>query len=355
MWNNPFFTLRNRNGAIARFIAYGARWVNMWIPDAAGTLCDVILGFDSPDAYRTAAEQYHGALVGRVCGRIGHASFTLQGKAYRLAANDVYGKPHPNHLHGGIHGFHTRVWQGTKHVDSNGDEAVTFRYFSPAGEEGYPGNVEVTATYTLRASNALSLVCRAVTDGNTPLNITNHAFFNLQMDNGIKNGAAQVLTVPASRLIECNEELLPTGRLIPVDSLPVDFRTPKRIADAFDSDYASIRLDQGFSVAYALDKEGIPSMEGTTGSLSLAAILTAGDSGRKLEVYTNQPSLQVYTGYFMDGADKGKNQVPYFKSAGIALEPQGFPDAPNHPGFPSVILKAGEVYRYETEYRFSGF
>lgn len=340
------FTLRNPNGQVAQFSNYGARWLNMWVPNRDGQLCDVLLGFDSLDSYLHAAEKYHGAIVGRVCGRISNASFSLNGNVHKLVANDVYGKPRPNHLHGGIHAFHNCIWTGTMFVDNNGDEAVSFTYHSPDGEEGYPGNLDVEVIYTLKASGTLSLACKALSDKDTPVNLTNHAFFNLQESTQPKSILNHRLKINATQLIACDEELIPTGKLLSLDNLPLNFRNPKLFADSLNGDYARIRTNRGFSVAYALAAVNhYP--------LNFAARLTNPVSGIEMALYTNQPSLQVYNGYFMDGTDIGKNNTPYRASAGIALEPQGYPDAPNHADFPSIIIKKGEMYYHHTEYRFT--
>lgn len=318
--------------------------MSMWVPDRYGCLGDVLLGFDTLARYRSAAEKYHGAIVGRVCGRMAEASFSLQGKKYRLAANDVYGKTVPNHLHGGVHAFHNRFWKGQFTVNAAGEESAVFTCLSADGEEGYPGNLSVKVTYTLRHTNVLSLICEAVCDQATPVNLTNHAFFNL---NGARPGSTMLshtLRLAASRLVECDEELLPTGRLLSVEGTLLDFRSSRLLFEAMRSELFGIPENQGFSLAFALDKE--------PGELSRAAELRAAESGRQMAIYTNQPSMQVYTGYFMDGTDVGKGGVPYGASAGIALETQGFPDAMHHPDFPSVVLWPGETYRQVTEYRF---
>lgn len=343
-------TLRNANGLTARFTSYGARWVGMQVPDRNGRLDDVILGFDALAGYKSAAEKYHGAIVGRVCGRIAGASFELDGERYALAANDVYGKPQPNHLHGGVLALHNRVWKGRFAVNEAGEESAVFSCLSKDGEEGYPGNLRVQVTYTLRATNALSLVCEAVCDKATPVNLTNHAFFNLEGAEGGNDVLSHTLRLCASRLIECDEELLPTGCLRPVEGSNLDFRSFRMLSDALQSPLFGIPKNKGFSLAFALDQ--VFGVEEEAGKLSLAAELRAEESGRSLAIYTNQPSIQVYTGYFMDGTDVGKGNTPYFSSAGIALETQGFPDAVHHPGFPSVIVRPGEVYRHVTEYRF---
>ncbi len=342
--SSELITLRNRNGLTAQFTSYGARWVSMWVPDRRGHMEDVVLGFDTLQEYRAAQEQYHGAIVGRVCGRIAGASFDWEGETYRLATNDVYGKPLPNHLHGGLAAFHNRFWEGRFAVNEAGEESAVFTCLSKEGEEGYPGNLKVRVTYTLHATNRLSLCCEAISDRATPVNLTNHAFFNLDGGAAGQDMLSHRLRLCASRLVECDEELVPTGRLLSLEGSLLDFREGRVVAEALQSDQFGITENKGFSLAFALDREGE--------ELSLAAELTSSASGRKLAIYTNQPSMQVYTGYFMDGTDVGKGGVPYFASAGIALETQGFPDAVHQAAFPSVFLLPGEVYRHVTAYEF---
>lgn len=342
-------TLKNRNGLIAQFTPYGARWVSMWTPDRDGSPGDVLLGFDTLDAYRRAGEPYHGAIVGRVCGRISKARFRLGGQTFALASNDAYGKPIRNHLHGGRNAFHNRYWHFRRFVLPSGEEAVEFTCHSPDGEEGYPGTLEVKVIYVLKNNDTLQMVCEAITDRPTPVNLTNHAFFNLQTSlpaSGGKHILSHSLTLHASRIIECDRELIPTGRLIPVNHTSLDFRTPRTIASSLKEAHPQIQKADGFSLAYVLDRP-------EDSRLNFAARLSEPLSGRRLDIYTNQLSIQVYTGYFMDGKDKGKGQIPYYAGAGIALEPQGYPDAPNRPAFPSIRVDKDSPYRHITEYRFS--
>lgn len=340
------FTLHNRNGCIAQFSNYGARWISMWTPDKQGVFEDVLLGFNSLEDYLQAKEQYHGAIVGRVCGRIDNARFLLDGQQYLLAENDVYGKPQPNHLHGGNSAFHNQYWKGALTVNDLGEERAVFTLFSGDGDEGYPGNLEVKVTYTLRNDDVLSMECEAVSDKKTPLNITNHAFFNLSGKQVGSDILSHKLKIVSDKIIECDMELIPTGEYISVAGTDLDFRSYRKISDSLQSCLFAVKEDEGFSLAYALNKD-------RENERSLAAELVDEISGRKLSIFTNQPSLQVYTGYFMDGKDIGKGGMPYQKSAGIALETEGFPDAVNHPSFPSVILTPGNTYCHYTEYKFS--
>lgn len=343
-------TLRNRSGLVAQFTNYGARWVSMWVPDRNGNLSDIILGFDTIDGYLTAGERYHGAIVGRVCGRISNARFKIGEQEYLLASNDAYGTPVRNHLHGGINAFHNCYWRSRAYVTSLGEEAVEFINNSRSGEEGYPGNLQVKVTYLLREDNSLRMECEATADCQTPVNLTNHAFFNLRSFPSTpgekKNILSHLLTLNASAIIACDSELIPTGRLLPVDNTLLDFRVPRTIASSLTQEHSQIQKGKGFSLAYALD--------GTeNGGLNFAARLSDEISGRKMEIYTNQPSIQVYNGYFMDGTDLGKGQTPYYASAGIAIEPQGYPNALNQPSFPSILIDETEKYQHITEYRFS--
>lgn len=342
-------TLKNKNGLVAQFTNYGARWVSMWTPDREGKLSDIILGFDTIDGYLTAGERYHGAIVGRVCGRISNARFRIGEEEYLLASNDAYGTPVRNHLHGGIDAFHNSYWQSCTYINPFGEEAVEFTKSSQDGEEGYPGNIEVKVTYLLRADNTLRMECEVTTDRPTPVNLTNHAFFNLQSSSygsEKKNVLSHFLTLNASAIIECDKELIPTGRLLPVEGTTLDFRSPRTIASSLEQDHPQILKNKGYSLAYAFDNND-------PDTLHFAARLFDESSGRNLEIYTNQPSIQVYNGYFMDGTDIGKNATPYYTSAGVALETQGYPDAPNQPYFPSIIIDKSQPYRHITEFSFA--
>lgn len=334
-------TLQNKNGLIAQFTNYGARWVSMWIPDQQGKFDDVILGFDTLNGYINAGEQYHGAIVGRVCGRINRACFSLNDKTYNLAANDVYGSPVKNHLHGGIKAFHNRLWE----IINVGEDTVTLSLFSPNGEESYPGNLTVCVTYTLTSENSLLMECKATTDQPTPVNLTNHAFFNLQNNTQHKNILSHSLKLQSTSIVTCDKELIPTGTIKNISGTYLDFSSPKTIASSILSGDNVVKKDNGFSIAFLLEKTGL--------DFDWTATLEDTESGRKMEIYTNQPSLQVYTGYFMDGTDTGHGNIKYFASAGIALEPQGYPDAPNQPSFPSIIIDSNNLYKHITEYKFS--
>lgn len=335
-----FITLSNGNGLTASFASYGARWTSMCVPDNKGHLADVLLGFDTIDDYKYAFEQYHGAVVGRVCGRIRNAVFNLNGERHELAANDVYGKPVRNHLHGGIEGFHRKAWNAKRLMTEKGDEGVIFTLFSPDGEEGYPGNLSVSVTYVLRADNALEMIFEGVTDAPTHVNLTNHAFFNLTGDFA-KTVSGHLLRLDDCSLIECDENLLPIGRMIDLQNDSLGFHGDMSIGEAIARSRLLSVNDGGISQAYAFN-------EGTEHSIYLFDPV----SGRNLRIVTDCPSVQVYNAYLMDGSDKGKGGVALNRFSGIALEPQGFPDAPNNPQFPTTLLLPGEVMRVKNTYFF---
>lgn len=341
-----YITLQNNIGCKATFSTLGARWVGLEIPDGEGTLWDPILGFDTEEAYLNASEKYHGAVVGRVCGRIRGAGFRLNNHHYTLTENDGFGSPRKNHLHGGVEGFHLKQWSCLRSTTPSGDEQLIFGYISPSGEEGYPGELTVAVVYTLlKDQSTVEMSCSATTTQSTIVNLTQHAFFNLD---GARCGTPMLnhqLTIPSSLLFECDRQFLPTGRMLPVDGSVLDFRCPRTIAESIVGDHSQIIDGRGYSVAYLLDNASDEPMH-------LAALLHSPDSGRTLTILTDRPSLQVYTACFMDGSDLGKHHTPYVQSAGIALETQDYPDAPSHPHFSSIELHPGESYQHNTKYIF---
>lgn len=342
--SSELITLCNANGLVAQFTSYGARWVSMWTPDRNGKLEDVLLGFDTLEGFKAAHEKYYGAIVGRVCGRIQQAHFYLDGCEYELVSNDVYGNPVKNHLHGGLSAFHNQLWEGYFSMNDKGEEEAIFYLTSKENEEGYPGTLKTKVTYTLTHNNSLCMKIEATCDKRTIVNLTNHAFFNLNGVHCQTDVLSHQLKLYSSSIIECDEELVPTGALFDVSQTLLDFRKESSISISLRSELFKIEENNGFSLAYALDKK--------ENDFSLAAELVEKRSGRKLALYTNQSSLQVYTGYFLNGKDIGKNNVPYYMNAGIALEPQGYPDAINHPEFPSIVLDPGCIYTNQTEYVF---
>lgn len=338
------FTLQNRNGYVAQFTNYGARWVSMWAQDRDSGWADVVLGFDSLNGYLKASEKYYGAVVGRVCGRIQNGTFRLNGRKYSLSNNDIFGAPVRNHLHGGISGFSFKVWDADKGKNNNHEEYLRLRYLSKDGEEGYPGNLLVTVTYTLRNDNSIQIDYSATTDKATIVNLTNHAYFNLNKKSE-SNVLNHLVIIHASRVVENTDSLTPTGKLLAVKDTPLDFNRPHTIGSRIGEAYPGQLFPQkGYVVAYLLNQHHQ--------SVQPVATVQEMESGRRVQIFTNQPVLQFYNGWLLDGSDIGKSGCLYRASAGLALETQDYPDAANHPGFPSIQLNPGEVYRRQTIYRF---
>lgn len=330
------FTLRNAGGMAVEVITYGGIITSLSTPDREGTMADIVLGFDALEPY-LAQPPYFGALIGRYGNRIGGARFTLDGRTYMLAANDG-----PNHLHGGVRGFDKVVWSGEPFENAT-DRGVVLRYTSPDGEEGYPGTLAVQVTYTLTDANELAVDYLATTDAATPVNLTQHSYFNLA---GAGHGTIldYELMIAASSYTPVDTTLIPTGEIAPVESTPFDFRTPTAIGARIDADDAQIRAGGGYDHNWVLDRSG-------TG-MELAARVVHPASGRTLEVRTTEPGLQFYAGNFLDGTITGKGGLVYAYRGGFCLETQHYPDSPNQPSFPSTILRPGEEYRTRTVFAF---
>jgi len=322
------FTLE-RDGVRARIASFGCTLVGLELPDRAGRRADVVLGFDALAGYESARNPYMGGLVGRCANRIGGARFVHDGREVRLAANE--GR---HHLHGGVRGFDRRAWTG----GLDGDGRVVLARTSPAGEEGYPGSVEATATWALEPGGALALTLEARCDAPTPVNLAPHPYLDLSASGSIH---AHALEVRAERYVAVDDELVPTGALRPVEGTPFDFRRPHAIGARLEALRATPA--RGYDLCYALDP-------GDAAEPRLAARLVDPGSGRGLELRTTRPGLQLYTGNHLDGL-VGKGGRAYAAHAGVCLEPQGFPDAPNHPAFPSVLLRPGERFHARTVWR----
>jgi len=323
------YTITNPNGVIVKILNYGGTITNIIVPDKKGEFGDVVLGFDSLSGYLQKTNPFFGSLVGRYANRIAHAKFTLDGKTYSLAAND-----HGNSLHGGIKGFDKVVWTSAPVSDSS----LKLFYESMDGEEGYPGKLSVEVTYTLTSNNELKIEYTASSDKPTPVNLTNHSYFNLSAgaDSTILD---HELMLNGDKYTAVNTSLIPTGILPDVKKTPMDFTSPKKIGNDLG------RVEGGFDHNWVLNKK--------KNALELAAALYHPASGRYMEVYTTQPGVQFYTGNFLDGTLKGKNGKIYVKHAGLCLETQHFPDSPNQPSFPNTILKPGETFHEVTIYKFS--
>jgi aldose 1-epimerase len=331
--NVDLYTLTNSNGMEADISTYGAIVVSLKTPDRNGKFADVVLGFDDLKGY-LGASTYFGAVVGRYGNRIAKGKFSLDGKEYTLARNNG-----ENSLHGGLKGFDKQVWKARE----VGPESLELSYLSKDGEEGYPGNLSVTVTYTLTADNALKIDYDATTDQDTVLNLTNHSYFNLAGE-GSGDILGQTMMINADRYTPVDKGLIPTGELRSVEGTPFDFRKPQLIGARINADDEQIRIAGGYDQNFVLDRTG--------DSLELAARAADPKSGRVMEVLTTQPGVQFYTSNFLDGSVHGKGGHAYARNAAFCLETQHFPDSPNQPGFPTSELKPGEKYHQETVFRF---
>jgi aldose 1-epimerase len=334
------YLLKNKNGVEVAITTYGGAVVSLKVLDRNGKLGDVVLGYDSLEGYEND-KAYLGAIVGRYANRIAHAQFTLDGKAYTLAKNNG-----ENSLHGGIKGFNKAVWTANETPAKDG-QALELTYLSKDGEEGFPGDLHVRVVYTLANSNELKIEYTATTDKKTVVNLTNHSYFNL-LGVGLGSGdiLGHVLMIEADKFTPVDSSLIPTGELRDVAGTPFDFRNPTAIGTRIDANDEQIKLGGGYDHNFVLRrKAGDP--------ISLAARVVEPASGRILEVWTTEPGVQFYTGNFLDGSAHGKDGVAYAKRSAFCLETQHFPDSPNQPKFPSVVLSPGEHYHTTTIYKFS--
>jgi aldose 1-epimerase len=329
------FTLTNRNHLQARVTNYGGRIVSLSVPDRSGKFADVVLGFDSLPEYLSNGGTYFGALIGRYANRIGGAHFTLDGVEYKLEKNNG-----ENTLHGGSQGFDKKLW--TPRLLPDGGLELTYR--SKDGEEGYPGNLTATVVYHLTDDNEIRIDYRAVTDKDTVVNLTNHSYFNLK---GAGSGdiLGHVLTLHASRFTPVDSGLIPTGELRSVAGTPFDFRTPVAIGARIGQNDEQLKRGRGYDHNFVLDRQG--------SGPQFAARVEEPESGRVLEVSTTEPGVQLYTGNFLDGTVRGKGGKVYPQRGAFCLETQHFPDSPNKPAFPSVVLHPGGEYAETTIFRFA--
>jgi len=335
------YTLTGSHGLVVQVMDYGASIVSIRTPDRTGKVADVALGFSNFKGY-LEKPAFFGAVVGRVANRIANARFTLDGKTYALAANNSPGGM-PCSLHGGNVGFDKVVWQAEP-CEIAGLPAVRLHYLSKDGEEGYPGNLSVQVVYSMTEDNGLRIDYEATTDASTPVNLGNHAYFNLR---GEGNGTIldHELTLNASRYTPVNKGLIPTGEISPVQGTPFDFTTPHRIGERINDADEQLKLGGGYDHNFAIDRKG-PALE-------LAATVYEPTSGRVLEMLTTEPGLQFYSGNFLDGARVGKSGEPYRYRCAVVLEPQHYPDSVNQSEFPSIVLHPGVTYKSSTVYRFS--
>ena len=324
------YTITNPNGMQVSIINYGGTVTNLITPDKDKKMGDVVLGFDSLSGYLQKGNPYFGCLVGRYGNRIAKGKFTLDGQTYQLPLNN-----NGNTLHGGLKGLDKVVWQASK---SAGDSSLLLTYTSKDGDQGFPGNLKVEVVYTLTSDNALQISYSATTDKATPVNLTNHCYFNLS---GGKEATIldHEIMIDANKYTAVDTLLIPTGQLPDVKGTPMDFTSAKAIG----KDIAAVK--GGYDHNWVLNKKG-------TELEKVATVYDAG-SGRVLEVLTTEPGLQFYTGNFLDNTLKGKNSIVYGQHAALCLETQHFPDGPNQPSFPNTILKPGETYKHVTKYKFS--
>ncbi|RUA07459.1 MAG: galactose-1-epimerase [Flavobacteriia bacterium] len=329
------YKLSNKNGVTVEITNFGGKIVTIIVPDKEGNFKDVVLGFDTIDEY-IKGNPYFGALIGRSANRIRNGRFVLEGKEYQLSQN--IGE---NHLHGGVKGFNDVVWD----ADFNDkDQILELSYLSKDGEEGYPGNLKVKATFSLTDENELEISYHAETDKTSIVNLTHHSFFNLR---GEGNGDVldhQVM-INADAFTPVSDDVIPTGEIRDVTNTPMDLRKLTPLKKDINSDYEQIQKGSGFDHNWVINKDD--------GVMALAAAAYEPESGRYMEVWTDQPGVQLYAGNFLDGSDIGKGGKAYERRTAFCFETQHFPDSPNHENFPSTVLKPGEVYNYTCTYKFS--
>lgn len=334
--STDLFTLSNSNGMKVAITNYGGRIVSWLTPDQNGDYDDIVLGFDSIDGYLNANELYFGALIGRYGNRIQDGEFSLEDSDYTLATNNG-----PNHLHGGPGGFHNVVWDA-KQLD---EHHLLLQYVSENGEEGYPGKLKVQVLYELTENDELKIHYSATTDESTVVNLTNHAFFNL---GGAASGTINdhQMKLNADHYTPVDSTLIPTGEIAAVENTPFDFTERKAIETDLSEDNEQLNNGDGYDHNFVINKD-------EDGTLAKAAQVTDPESGRVLEIFTTEPGIQFYGGNFLDGSDTGKEGEPYEYRTAFCLEPQHFPDSPNQPGFPSVVLQPDSVYNSLSVYRLS--
>jgi aldose 1-epimerase len=330
------YTLKNTSGAVAKIMTYGGIVQSLEVPDKDGKLVDVVLGYDQLDDYVTN-NPYFGALIGRYGNRIGGGKFTLNGTTYTLATNNG-----PNHLHGGVKGFDKVIWSAKPMCTQDGP-ALELTYRSPDMEEGYPGNLEVTAVYALTDANELKVTFTARTDKDTVCNLTHHSYFNLSGGGTILD---HLCYINADKTTPVDSGLITTGEIKPVDGTPFDFRKPTAIGDRINDPDVVLQYGPGYDHNWVVNQK-------QPGELTLQARVTSPKTGITMEVLSDEPCLQFYAGNFLDGTIKGKGGVVYQKRTGLCLEPQHAPDSPNKPNWPSVVLKPGQTFHNTIIYKFS--
>ncbi len=333
--NVGIYFLKNANNVEVAITNYGGRVVALVVPDKTGTPTDIVLGYDSLAHYQNRNEAYFGALIGRYGNRIAKASFNLNGNTYQLAANNG-----PNSLHGGPMGFHNQVWDIVNHDD----HSLTLSYLSKDGEEGYPGNLNVKVIYTLTEANELKIDYEASTDKATVVNLTNHAYFNLN-GQGNETITDHELMINASKYSAVDSTLIPAGAPVAVAGTPFDFTTAKLIGEEINTDDVQIKNGLGYDHNFVLNKT-------TSNALDKAATVFSSVTGITMDVFTTEPAIQFYSGNFLDGTLIGKGNKKYGYRSAFCLETQHYPDSPNQPDFPSTVLEPGKKYQSTTIYTF---
>jgi len=331
-------TLKNKNGLVVQVTNFGGKIVSIYVPDRYGNFADIVLGFDTIEGYING-NPYFGAICGRYANRIANGKFEIEGKTYQLPVNNG-----TNSLHGGPEGFNNQVFDAKAVIKTKDGEAVEMVYVSNDGEMGYPGTLTLKVTYTLTDNNELKLEYHATTDKLTHVNIASHSYFNLS---GEGNGDIldHELNLNADTYTPVSILLIPTGEFKPVAGTPLDFIKPKTIGKSINDKYDQLDYGKGYDHNFIINKN-------KAGDLVLAARCYEPKSGRVLEVHTTQPGVQLYSGNWLDGSDKGKSGKAYGKRSGFCLETQNFPDSPNKPNFPSTLLKPGEAYKHLVVHKF---
>lgn len=330
------FTLKNKDGLEMTVTNYGGRVVSLMVPDRSGKLDDIVLGYESLDGYLNSKEQYFGAAIGRYGNRIAKGAFMLDNIKYQLAINNT-----PNTLHGGVKGFSAKVWDAVQ----NGKNELELTLVSPDMEEGFPGELKVMMIYKLTDNNELAIYYSAKTNKPTVINLTNHTFFNLH-GAGNRDILDHRLYINADKFTPVNATLIPTGKIEPVKGTPFDFTTPMTIGARINDKNEQLAFGLGYDHNFVLNKA-------IGEKVSLAASVYDPQSGRLMVVYTNEPGMQFYCGNFLKGKEIGKQNKPYNFRSAFCLETQHFPDSPNHPEFPTVVLRPGEIYTSACVYKFS--
>ena len=330
------YILKNQNECEIAVTNFGAKIVSIVVPDRNGNFVDVVLGHSSMEEYLRSEEPYLGAICGRTANRIANGKFSLDGQEYTLAINNA-----PNSLHGGVKGFNAVVWD----VEKVTPNSIELGYLSPDGEEGFPGNLDVKLTYTLTEDNALDIQYRAVTDKPTILNLTNHSYFNLSGEGDPYIGD-HVLEMKCTNYLPTDNTAIPYGDAVPVKGTPMDFTMPHTLGERINDDFEQLRFGKGYDHTFVIDKA-------TESEYVYFGCCVSPKTGIKMEMYTSEPGVQIYTGNWMTGNFEAKNGHTYPKRSAVCFETQHFPDSVNKPDYPSVVLRPGEIFQSRTTYKFS--